>query len=238
MFPVSVRLGEHRKLGLLDLLVRGNYHVAGVRVGDVDRKLLVHDRGGELRDDVLLKLRELVLALLFGVLLGLLGRLVLRVECCDVLARGDLHADNDAGRPGRDGERGVADISRLLAEDSPEKALLRGELGLALRRHLADEYVARLDFGADADNAVRTEVLEGLLALVRNVAGDLLWAELRVPRAALEEIDVKRRENVLADDALVDEDGVLEVVSAPAHERDEQVLAECELALVGRWAVC
>ena len=45
------------------------------------------------------------------------------------------------------------------------------------------------------------------------------------------------REHVLAHQALVHEDGVLEVVPAPRHERDEQVLAEGELALVGRGTV-
>ena len=49
---------------------------------------------------------------------------------------------------------------------------------------------------------------------------------------------MERRERILAHKALVDEDRVLEVVAAPAHERDEQVLTERELALVCRGAVC
>jgi hypothetical protein len=36
---------------------------------------------------------------------------------------------------------------------------------------------------------------------------------------------------------LAEDDGVLEVVALPRHERDEQVLAERELAAVGRRAV-
>ncbi len=88
-----------------------------------------------------------------------------------------------------------------------------------------------------ADDAVGAEVLERVLAHVRDVARDLLGAELRVARAAVERDDVERREHVLAHEALVDEDGVLEVVAAPAHERHEQVLAERELALVGGGAV-
>ena len=78
------------------------------------------------------------------------------------------------------------------------------------------------------------EVLEGLLADVRDVAGDLFLAELGVARDALELLDVDRGEDVVLDEALGDEDRVLEVVALPRHERDDHVLAERELA-ASRW---
>ena len=81
------------------------------------------------------------------------------------------------------------------------------------------------------------EVLEGLFADVRDVAGDLFLAELGVAGDALELLDVDRGEDVVLDDALGDEDRVLEVVALPRHERDEHVLAERELAHVGRRTV-
>ena len=81
------------------------------------------------------------------------------------------------------------------------------------------------------------EVLEGLFADVRDVAGDLFLAELRVAGDALELLDVDRGEHVVLGDALGDEDRVLEVVALPRHERDEHVLAERELAHVARRAV-
>ena len=81
------------------------------------------------------------------------------------------------------------------------------------------------------------EVLEGLLADVRDVAGDLFLAELGVTRDALELLDVDRREDVVLEDALAEEDGVLEVVALPRHERDDDVLAERELAGLGRGTV-
>ena len=99
------------------------------------------------------------------------------------------------------------------------------QLGLALRRDLADQDVARLHLGADADDARLVEVLEGLLADVRDVAGDLFLAELGVAGDALELLDVDRGEDVVLDQALGDEDRVLEVVAAPRHEGDEHVLA-------------
>src|SRR4029450_10964223 len=129
-------------------------------------------------------------------------------------------------------ERRVADLTRLLTEDRAEQPLLRGELGLALRSDLADEDVAGADLGTDADDAALVEILEDVLRQVRDVAGDLLGAELRVARVDLVLLDVDRREHVVAHEALRDDDRVLEVVALPRHERDEHVRAERELATV------
>ena len=92
--------------------------------------------------DVLLDPRDLVL-------LDLQGAEVL----LDALAREDLDVDDRALDPRRALERGVADVAGLLAEDRAQQLLFGRELGLALRRHLADQDVARLDVGADADDA-------------------------------------------------------------------------------------
>ena len=61
-------------------------------------------------------------------------------------------------------EAGVADLAGLLAEDRPQQALLGRQLGLALRRDLADEHVAGADLGADADDAAVVEVGEDVVA--------------------------------------------------------------------------
>jgi hypothetical protein len=71
---------------------------------------------------------------------------------------------------------------------------------------------------------------QGLLADVRDVAGDLFLAELGVARVALELLDVDRGVDVFLDQLLGDEDRVFEVVAAPGHERDDHVAAERELA--------
>ncbi len=115
-------------------------------------------------------------------------------------------------------ERGVLHVGGLLAEDGAQQALFGGQFGLALGRDLADQDVAGLDFGADADDAVGAEVLQGLLAQVGDVAGDFLRAELGVAGADLEFVDVDGGEDVVLDDAFADEDGVLEVVAVPRHE--------------------
>ena len=134
-------------------------------------------------------------------------------------------------------QRRVAHLAGLLTEDRAQEALLRGELGLALRRDLADEDVAGADLGADADDAALVEVLEDVLREVRDVAGDLLGAELGVAGVDLVLLDVDRREHVVLHEALGDHDRVLVVVALPRHERHQEVLAERELALVGGRAV-
>ena len=132
--------------------------------------------------------------------------------------------------PGGTLQRGVAHVGGLLAEDGAQQLLFRRHRALALRRHLADQDVARLHFGADIDDAGLVEVLERLFADIRDVAGDLLLAELGVAGHDLELLDMDRGEDVVAHDALGDQDRVLEVVAVPRHERDEHVAAERQLA--------
>ena len=133
----------------------------------------------------------------------------------------------------REPERGVLHLARLLAEDRPQEPLLRGQLGLALGRDLADQDVPGADLRADIDDPLLVEVLQGLLADVRDVARDLLGAELRVPGLDLVLLDVDAGEQVVAHEALADHDRVLVVAALPAHERHEDVPAEGELAALG-----
>ena len=134
-------------------------------------------------------------------------------------------------------ERGVAHLAGLLAEDRPQQALLRRQLGLALRRDLADEDVAGPDLGADADDAAVVEVGEDVVGEVGDVPGDLLGPELGVAGVDLVLVDVDRRQHVVAHEALGQDDGVLEVVALPRHQGDEEVLAEGQLTGVGGRAV-
>src|SRR5256885_2115997 len=160
-----------------------------------------------------------------------------RKELVVVLAAEDRHVDDLAVLARREPERGVLHLTPLFAEDRAEEPLFRRQLGLALRRDLAHENVLRADLRADVDDPVLVEVGERLLADVRDVAGDLLGAELRVAGLGLVLLDVDRRELVVLDDAVRKDDRVLVVAALPGHERDEDVLAERELALVGGVAV-
>ena len=125
-----------------------------------------------------------------------------RRQVVAVLARERHDVDDDAALAVGHLQRGVADLARLLLEDRADQLLLGGQLGLALRRDLADEQVARADLGADADDAAVVEVAQRLLRAVRDVAGDLLVAELRRAGVDLVLLDVDRGELVVLDEAL------------------------------------
>src|SRR5256712_1447449 len=158
-------------------------------------------------------------------------------ELVVVLAAEDRDVDDLPVLARRQAERGVLHLTRLLTEDRPEQSLLGGELGLALRRDLADEDVLGPDLGADVDDAVLVEVREGLLTDVRDVARDLLGPELGVACLALVLLDMDRGELVVLDDPVGEDDRVLVVPALPGHERDKDVLPEGELAFVGRVAI-
>ena len=154
-----------------------------------------------------------------------------------VVAAEHLDVDDLAALAVRNLEAGVANFAGLLAEDGAQQALFRSELGLALRRDLADQHVARTNFGTNADDAALVEVAQDVVAEVRNVAADFFRAQLRVARIDFVLLDVDRREHVVLHQALAEDDGVFEVVALPRHQRDEQVLAQREFAVIGAGAV-
>ena len=181
---------------------------------------------------------DALVAVTAGELVALLDLALLRHVHADELVdarrqivavrRGENVRDRDdaAGLAVRHLERRVAHLAGLLAEDGAQEALLGGELGLALRRDLADQNVAREHLGADADDAVLVEIGQHVLADVGDLAGDLFRSELGVASLDLVLLDVDRGEEVFLDDALGEDDRVLVVVALPRHERDEEVLAQ------------
>ena len=79
----------------------------------------------------------------------------------------DWHSINDyvddlAVDAVRHAQAGVLHLARLLTEDGAQQALLRGELGFALGRHLADEVVAGADLGTDAEIHLTTAFRPGV----------------------------------------------------------------------------
>ncbi len=213
---------------------------------DVDRRAVREERhvldGEDLRDDTLVAVAAGELVALGD--LALLGdvdhdpavhagaELVVAVLGVELLDRDD-GALLTVGHL----QRRVADLAALLVEDRAEQTLLGRQLGLALGRDLADEDVAGADLGADADDAALVEVLQQLRADVGEVTGDLLLAELGVAGVDLVLLDVDRGEGVVLHQVLAQDDGVLEVVALPRHERDEEVLPEGELAVLGGGAI-
>ena len=95
----------------------------------------------------------------------------------------------------------------------------------------------RLYLGTNADHSVGPKILQGLFTDIGNVTGDFLRAELGIARSDLKFIDVNGGIDVLLDDALGNEDRVLEIVSIPRHESDQHVASQRQLAMFGVWAV-
>ena len=149
----------------------------------------------------------------------------------------DLGVDDDPFHTRRHPEGGVLHIPGLVPEDRPKQLLLGGELGLPFGRDLANQDVPGLHIGADLDDPALVQELQRLLADVRDVPGDLLFAELSVPGDGLELLDVDRGVDVLLDDPLADDDRVLKVVPAPGHEGDHDVLPQGQLPELGRGTV-
>src|SRR5690606_24835960 len=192
--------------------------------------LLAEDLG-ELGEK-LLELGEQELVVLALRLLDLLLLLLLAFVARVGLARESHRADDDALDSRRDLERVVLHVLARATEDRVKELLLRRELALRLRNDLPHEDVALLDVRPDPHDARLIEVLEHAFGDVRDLAGELLATELRLANLDLELVDVDRRVDVVLDEALADDDGILEVVAIPAHERDEDVASESELAVV------
>ena len=149
----------------------------------------------------------------------------------------DADVDHGAFDAVRDAQGGVFHLAGFFAEDGAEQLLLGGQLGFALGGDFADEDVAGADLCADLDHAVGVEVEQGFFGDVGDVAGDFLVAELGFARADVVLGHVDGGEFVVLDEPLGDDHGVFEVVALPGHEGGEHVLAEGELAVVGRGGV-
>src|SRR6266568_1422167 len=238
-------LGHPPEVGLQDLADVHPARYAQRVEHDVDRGAVLQERHvldrQDLGDDALV-------AVPAGELVAVLDLPLLRHVDPDQLvhAGGQLVAVLAGERPDpddrthlavRDLEAGVAYLAGLLAEDRPQQPLLRGQLGLALRRDLADQDVARYHLGADPDDPPLVQIRQHLLADVRDVPGDLLRPQLGVARVDLVLLDVDRGEHVVLHEPLGQDDRILVVVPLPRHERHEQVAPERHLAVVGAWPV-
>src|SRR5262249_50235239 len=102
---------------------------------------------------------------------------------------------------------------------------------------LANENVARLHLRANANDAILVEVSQGLLGDVWNVAGELLASQLRLADLDLKILYVNAGKDVVLDEPLGDENGVLKVVAVERHERDQDISAQRQLAARARRSI-
>ena len=85
-----------------------------------------------------------------------------------------------------------SEVSRLLAEDGAQQALLGVQFRLALRRDLSDEDIAGAHLRADADDTAFVKLAQRVVADVGDIACDLLRPKLCVARFNFVFLDMDR----------------------------------------------
>ena len=143
----------------------------------------------------------------------------------------DADVDDLAPLAVRHAKRRILDVAGFLSEYRAQQLLLGAELGLALGSNLPHQNVARPNLRADADDSLLVELAQAFLSHVRNITRDLFRAELGISRFHLVLLDVDGRELVIPNDALAQDDRVLEVVPLPAHEGHKHVVSQGKLTI-------
>ena len=169
---------------------------------------------------------------------GLQARLVLCLGGTCLDGTGEQFLVNDHATERRTGlERGILHVAGLVAEDGAEQLLLGTGVAFALGRNLADHNVAGSHTCADADDTVLVEVLGGFLAHIGDVGGEFLHTALGLAHLQVEFLHMDAGEDILAHHTFVEHNGVLIIVTLPGHVGNQQVLAQCQLAVLGAVAV-
>ena len=160
--------------------------------------------------------------------------MLLDLQCTLVLlktvAGKHLHIDDRALGAGRHTQGRILHVRGLLTEDGTQQFLFRCELGLAFRRYLAHQDIARLDLRTDVDNAGLIKLGQRTLTDIGNIRGDFLGAQLGVTRDTGEFLNMNGGETIFLDHLLGHQDGVFEVVAVPGHERNTDILAQRQVA--------
>ena len=131
----------------------------------------------------------------------------------------------------RQAERSIANLACLFAEYGAKQPLLGSKLRFALGRNLAYEYIARVNIRTYADDTVGIEVLERILAAVRNFSCDFLRTELGVSCFRIVLFYMNRCINIVANEIFIEQNGVLVVIAFPCHEAYKGILAEGDFAV-------
>ena len=146
----------------------------------------------------------------------------------------DLDIDDDAGFAVRDLQRGITDLAGLFAEDGAQQTLLLRSVPFRPSgSDLADKIVAGCDFCADADDAVLVEILECVLADIRDIAVISSTSLCRgIPSHTL---NMNGGEDVLADEVQQNGRSSEAVEAFPRHEADKHqrlpsAISPCEQA--------
>src|SRR2546425_4628074 len=129
-------------------------------------------------------------------------------------------------------QRGILHLTGLLTEDGPQQFLFSRQFRLTFRRDLTNQDILRPYLSTHIDDAALIEVTQSLFTNIGNVPRDLLGSQLGIARINLVFLNVYRREVVFTHYTLTDENGVFIVATLPAHKGDQDILSECQFAIL------
>ena len=161
-----------------------------------------------------------------------------RCQLITVFTGEDFDIDDFAEFAVRHTQGGITDFSFFVTEDRTQQSFFRRQLRLALRGDLTDQDIARTDVSADHDDTVFIEVFDSIFRNRRQLTGDLFLAQLRVAGVAFIFFDMNGGVQVILAETFGDQNGVFMVVPFPGYESYEYIVAESQLAAIGRHAVC
>src|SRR5690606_27193278 len=155
----------------------------------------------------------------------------------DAVTGKHLYVNNGTGGTGLHTQRGVFHVGGFFTEDGAQQFFFRRPLGFALWRYLAHQNIARLHFRTDVNNAGFIQLVQGRLAHVRNIGGDLFRTQLGVTRHTAQVQNANSGQAVFLRHPLRQQDGVFVVVAVPRHEGDAEVLTQSQFTHIHRRAV-
>ena len=161
-----------------------------------------------------------------------------RCQLITIFTGEDLDIDDLAEFAVRYTQGGITNFSFFVTEDSTQQSFFRRQLRLALRGDLADQDIARTDVSADHDDTVFIEVFHSVFRNRRQLTGDLFLTQLGIAGIAFIFFDMDGGVQVILAETFGDQNGVFVVVPFPGYESYEYIVAESQLAAIGRHAVC
>src|ERR1017187_7923758 len=127
---------------------------------------------------------------------------------------------------------GIFYLTRLLTKDSTQEFLFRCQLGLTFGSNLADENILWANLSTHINDAALVEILQTFLTNVGDVTCNLFGTEFCITSINLIFLNVYRGKVIFTHDTLTDQNGIFVVATLPAHKGNQDVLAECQFAVL------
>ena len=171
---------------------------------------------------------QVLAELVQGVLLDLLGALVF----FHAITGEDLHVNHGALDAGRHSQGGIFHVRGFLTENGTQQLLFRGQLGFTFRCYLAHQDIAGAHFRTDVNDAGLVQFGQCSLAHIGNIGSNFFRTQLGVTGDRGQFLNMNGGEAIFLHHPLGNQDGILEVVAIPGHERDAHVLTQSQLTHV------